>query len=313
MPCYNAQKFIGVAIKSVLDQDYGGMLEIIVVDDGSSDDSVALASAFPFVKIFRQANKGPAAARNHAIRQSQGDLIAFLDADDVWTPGSLQARVDILNIEPDVDIAFGDLTQWFAPELRQDSPPETVWALPKYLDPALSSGWLYPYILLDTILTIITALVRRRVFDDVGLFDEELRVGEDYDFWIRVAQDHRFRKADQVVARYRRHGASTTMALRNDICEYDVVIRAIDRFGLRSRGQAVLPSGALQHRLFKICFDHGYTHYWQGEASIAARSFRLALGHKTLNAKAMTYWLLSSLRVLRRSAVSNRPGARDLH
>ena len=306
MPCFNAQDFIGAALSSVLEQDYEGVLEIFVVDDGSSDDSVAVAKAFAQVTVIRQANRGPAAARNRAIELASGELIAFLDADDVWTPNSLQARVDILLAEPDIDVVFGDLTQWFATDGEAAVPAEATWTLPAYLAPALRSGWLYPFILLDTIISIITALVRRRVFEQVGLFDETLRMGEDYDFWIRVAQDHRFRKTDQVVARYRRHEGGTTMLVRNEICEYDVAVRALARHGLRSRGQARLPAGALERRLSSLCFDHGYFHYWHGDARIAARSFTQALGHQAWHGKALAYWLLSWLKVLRRR--SARPG-----
>ena len=96
MPAYNALPYIDQAIRSVLDQDYPN-IELIVVDDGSRDGTPELAEQFgDRVKVLRQKNAGPAAARNKGIAASRGDFIAFLDADDVWLPGKASMQVQYL-------------------------------------------------------------------------------------------------------------------------------------------------------------------------------------------------------------------------
>ncbi len=306
MPCYNAEAFIGQAIRSVLDQRYAGRLQLIVVDDGSSDRSAEVAESFPEVTLLRQRNGGPAAARNRGIALATGELVAFLDADDQWTAGSLMARVDCLLADPGISVAFGDLSQWFPDGEAGTAPSDEAWPLPDFLDPALASGWLYPHILLDTIISIITALVRRQVFDAVGVFDESLRMGEDYEFWIRVAQAHRFRKVDRVVARYRRHAGGTTLETRVEISEYEVVRAAMSRYGLAGAGRLALPRGALARRLYRLCFDHGYFHYWHGDPRVAADSFRKAIGHRALQPKALAYLAAAGLKCLGRRRAPRR-------
>jgi glycosyltransferase involved in cell wall biosynthesis len=109
IPVYNAERTIGRAINSVLDQDFDSR-EIIVVDDGSTDSSAAIVEAYgDHVRIFRQANRGAAAARNAGARAAAGEYLAFLDADDEWLPGKLRACVDVLDAAPGAVIAYSDM------------------------------------------------------------------------------------------------------------------------------------------------------------------------------------------------------------
>ena len=105
MPAYNAGPYIEQAIRSVLEQDYPN-IELIVVDDGSKDGTPEAVEALfgDRVRVLRQKNGGPAAARNLGIRASNGTLLAFLDADDVWLPGKLQAQVSYMLAHPDIGL-----------------------------------------------------------------------------------------------------------------------------------------------------------------------------------------------------------------
>jgi glycosyltransferase involved in cell wall biosynthesis len=294
MPCYNAGRFLASAIQSVLDQDYPGSLEVVVVDDGSTDDSALVASRFEGVVVLRQSNEGPGAARNLGLAHAQGELIAFLDADDVWMPGCLLPRVQCLMQNPDVALVFGDFTRWApsSPELGADS--EYPDRLPACVADAVTSGWLFPEILLDPIVHIITVIARREVFNAIGAFDTLLRTGEDYDLWIRASRRFRFQKIDRFVARYRQHSEGTTKIPRAENNEYKVAIRAMEAFGLLGQRGIPLNRELMKARLHKMCFDHAYLHFWHGDAGIASIGFRRAIQHNRRRVKAWVYMLLAT-------------------
>lgn len=114
MPAYNARPYIAEAMQSVLSQDYPN-IELIVVDDGSVDGSAECAKMFgDRVKVIRQANAGVAAARNKGLDEAKGELIAFLDADDVWLPGKISAQVEYLRQHPETAVVYGTFLRWHA-------------------------------------------------------------------------------------------------------------------------------------------------------------------------------------------------------
>ena len=193
MPAYNAAGYIREAIDSVLSQDYPN-LELIVVDDGSTDSTEGIVREYGArVICVAQANAGPAQARNTAMAMAKGELIAFLDADDIWMPGKVKAQVDYLHKHPDVDAVFGRFARWEAgADGLFERPPASDQAAPIAVDRlAQPTGHIYCDLLLDSVVHIITAMVRRELVHDLGGFDTTLRTGEDYDFWLRAARRSR--------------------------------------------------------------------------------------------------------------------------
>jgi glycosyltransferase involved in cell wall biosynthesis len=304
MPCYNGAAFLRSAIESVLNQDYLGPVQLIVVDDGSSDESVAIASGFPQVLVLSQTNQGPAAARNLAIDQAKGEFIAFLDADDLWMPGSLRARIEAFEHGPEIGVVFGNFTRWTPSKHEGEEDQEIPDPLPASVQSAISSGMLYPAILLDPIVHIITIVARREVFDKVGRFDTALRLGEDYEFWIRASRQFRFKRVDMICSRYRMHAASTTRTPRAVNYEMRVVESAIYRFGICGADGTALDQRALKQRQSELCFKHGYLHFWHGSASVSFCSFRQALKFRPGRAKAWMYAALSFVKLLFRRSRS---------
>jgi glycosyltransferase involved in cell wall biosynthesis len=295
IPCFNAAPFIEQAIRSALEQQ-GVEIEVIVVDDGSQDDSVARATAIgPPIRVVTQANAGPAAARNRGIRESRGRYVAFLDADDVWLPGKLQAQLAAFGAHPDAIVVYGPFLFW-REGAGNDSRDMVVH--PRATADAIGSGWLYPSILLDSLVCIITAMVRRELFEAIGAFDEGLRTGEDYDFWIRAARLGRCIHLEQPLACYRLHQGGTTLVPRERCNEYDVVINAWRSHGLTGQHGESLSVKQLNARLYKLCFDHAYQHFWHGRAEIAHRQFKCALRHARWHPKAWIYWVLSACKRL---------------
>jgi glycosyltransferase involved in cell wall biosynthesis len=300
MPAFNAQAFIRQAVVSVLAQDYPH-IELIVVDDGSTDGTLQALAEFAGqvrvpVRIESQANAGPAAARNRGLATARGELIAFLDADDLWLPGKLKAQVNYLQQHPDVAVVFGGFKRWEAQADGEfDVPPLTGGAVPAHEPTTQPSGWIYSDLLLDSVVHIITALVRKPVFDAIGSFDESLSTGEDYDFWLRASRRYRIDQLARTVAWYRIHAASITKMPRAESNEYRVLHAALQQFGATGPDGRTVAEAVLNQRLFGICFGHGYLHFWQGDPRHAHIAFSCALGHAFWHPRVWAYWLLSGL------------------
>ena len=177
IPTYNRADAVRRAVQSVLDQAFADH-EIIVVDDGSTDGTGAAMAAFGArVTYVRQENRGPAAARNLGIRRSQGRFIAFLDDDDEFLAGKLEAQVAFMDASAEFGMTYTGV----------ESVDESGMVVPDYY-PTRLSGWIYRDIVFGCSVATPTVMVRREVLADVGPFDEELRIGEDMDMWRRISR-----------------------------------------------------------------------------------------------------------------------------
>ena len=168
MPAYNREAFLAEAIESVLAQTYRP-IEIIVVDDGSTDQSADIARSYEEVRYIYQTNQGPAVARNRGLAIAQGEFISFLDPDDLWLPNKLAVQVEHLIEHPDVGL--------------------NVCRIENFLDPGVSlppGGGDVP--LMKEQINLGTMLVRREVFSQVGDFDPGYSVADDLD-WVTRAKD----------------------------------------------------------------------------------------------------------------------------
>lgn len=299
MPAYNARPYIGEAIRSVLDQDYPN-LELIVVDDGSSDGTADEARLFgERVRVYERTNGGPAAARNFGLSVAQGELIAFLDADDIWLPGKLAAQVSHLQAHPEIGMVFSRFLFWYPEPNGKFAPPR----IPKMGAAASEivhehSGWIYCPLLYDSIVTIISVLIRRSVIETVGGFNEQLRTGEDYDYWLRVSRIVQATKLSKNFACYRIHPQSTTHVSRMVCNEYQVLKKNLQKYGLTGPDGSQASSVRIKDRLYRICFNHAYLHYWNGDASTSRKAFADAISHVGYRPKAWLYWILALAREL---------------
>jgi glycosyltransferase involved in cell wall biosynthesis len=168
VPVYNGVRFLADAVKSILGQTHP-CLEIIVVDDGSTDDTPGAIAAFgSVIRSVRQTNQGPAAARNAGIALSAGSFIAFLDADDLWHSDKIMRQLARFQERPELEISFASMRN-----VTLDTPDREDGPLNPDLWPAV------PF-------SPCTLLARRRVFDRVGLFDPALRRGEDTEWFVRM-------------------------------------------------------------------------------------------------------------------------------
>jgi glycosyltransferase involved in cell wall biosynthesis len=211
IPVYNGDRYLADAIRSVHSQgDYP--LEIIVIDDGSTDNSAEVARSFEAVRYAYQPNAGIAAARNHGVRLSSGGLLAFLDADDLWTPHKLRRQLAAFDSDPALDMVFGHAEQFVdehcaAPASRR---------APTSLMAAYVAG---------------AMLIRRDAFLRVGEFNLKYTVGEFIDWFARATEAGlKARLLDELVLRRRIHDTNIGIRRRDARGDFLHLIKArLDR------------------------------------------------------------------------------------
>jgi glycosyltransferase involved in cell wall biosynthesis len=203
VPCYNAAAHLRPCLDSILQQNYPGPLEILVADDGSRDESLAIASAYgPPVRVLQHpggVNRGVACTRNLCLAAATQPLIAFLDSDDVWLPGHLQALATALDEHPDAGLAY-DNGAYLLPDGRVGG----------QRFPADHRAVTAEVLLLDCCLAINGIVLRRAVLAEVGIFEEGLRFAEDQDLWLRILERYPALYVPAQGWLYRRHGAQLT-------------------------------------------------------------------------------------------------------
>ena len=204
IPCYNQGRFLGDAVRSALQQTMSDV-EVIVVDDGSTDETAAVAKNLlsdPRVRLVRQHNRGLPAARNRGIDESQGRYLNFLDADDWLAPSKLEVQARILEDNAEYALTYCDIATVY--DGVAPGPQFAVGASRRCL-----TGDIFVSLLLGGYFPPHTVLLRRSVLDAVGYFDPELGGAADYDLWLRIAgAGFRAYYVDSKLAYYRRHSAN---------------------------------------------------------------------------------------------------------
>ena len=200
IPSYNAARYVAEAVASALAQTYQP-LEIILINDGSTDDTEEVLRPYVGkIRYFYQPNRGLSATRNRAIALARGELIAFLDADDVWLPEKLARQVDCLTQNPRIGLVHTNYVKLYA---------DTGMRLPREnLD--LPDGRYYTRLVLGNVLRFRRLCSGGNVLTSIGVFDEKIpqRTCEDYDLWLRLARHFEFAYIPEALMLYRRHAGN---------------------------------------------------------------------------------------------------------
>lgn len=203
IPCFNSLDYLPETVASVLAQDHRD-LEVVLVDDGGTDDLAGWVRdrAEPRVRLIRQDNAGPSAARNTGIAASDGELVAFLDSDDTWEPDYLSRMVGCFD-DPAVGLAYSGWDVVDAEGRPNGRATVSEW-----------SGDVWDRFVTRNPVACSGAVVRRTVFDDVGVFavnrDRFPIDVEDWEMWVRIAASHRVAVVAEVLVHHRRHGANSS-------------------------------------------------------------------------------------------------------
>jgi glycosyltransferase involved in cell wall biosynthesis len=202
IPVLNRERFLREAIQSVLDQTYRPF-EVIVVDDGSTDDSVTIARSFPAVCVIEQPHAGPSVARNRGIAASKGEFLAFLDADDLMPPDKLERQIGYLNEHPVVGCVLG----------RQQLLLEPGVEWPKWCGISPELAQRRPDIAQLGEAPIMSMVVRASIFEQAGGFDPSYLHGADADWLLRARRYAPVATLDSKVLYRRVHNGN----LSNDV------------------------------------------------------------------------------------------------
>jgi glycosyltransferase involved in cell wall biosynthesis len=199
IPAYNAAKYVAAAIESVLAQTYSDW-RVLVVDDGSTDETAAVVAPYVDrsqgkIEYIKRINGGVSAARNTGILNSSAEYLAMLDADDIWLPCRLAESLKVIEARPQIGLTYG-----FISRIDQDGKFIDSWDRGQQH----GEGQIAPYIYMKRIdLPTVTVMVRRKCIEEVGMFDESLRITEDRDLWYRISLRYEVALVPKVLAYYR--------------------------------------------------------------------------------------------------------------
>lgn len=276
MPCFNGGNYVAEGVRSALVQTYGH-IEVIVVDDGSTDNSLEVLQSIHSkdnrLKVIVQNNKGAGPARNRGLEESSGEFITFLDADDYWSPDCLEKLHGAL-LRMDAQIAYCGWQNIGVSGGRGDP----------YVPPDYSLGSKVEAVLSSCPWPIHAALTRREVIEQAGGFDESLTSCMDYDLWLRVAPFVKVVIVQEVLAFYRHHDGPqiTKDKIRLAFNEWQV-----QRKFLRVHPEAVAEFG--RHKIRELThgklLKYGYAYYWERDLESARKIFRKVMqtGYGSLN------------------------------
>jgi len=276
IPVYNGQEFIAATLETVFSQTFTDF-EVIVVNDGSTDETVAVLQNFrEKITLMENSHRGPGSSRNLGLQASSGSLIAFLDADDLWLPQKLDRQVAVANLHPEFGIITTDMSRFDASGITERSSGA--------LKGTMRSGYVLEEILLDNWIWTSCAMVRRECFEKVGNFDDQsIAIGrDDWNMWVRIAVHYPVFYLNEILVHYRVHARSFShqdhdKLLAGWLAELDRLEESVPQ--LRARHEL------MEEARFRRCWSTGWDSLRALHIRGAQDKLRLALRYSPYDAK----------------------------
>ncbi len=282
IPSYNSAAFIAEGVESVLAQTCTDF-ELIVVDDGSSDNIAEVLAPYSDQLTFvQQSNAGSAAARNHGIRLAKGACIAFLDADDLWMPDKLERQLVCFANHPEAGMVYGPHLRVEKDGIERPSRRE-----------ALPSGQIFAELFFKNWVATSSVVLTRETVETVGVFDESLRRAQDHDLWLRVAHAYPCYALDWPVVKFRaRDGSASTDREPLHACVIRIIEKAYENY---KDAPPVVTEPMYRTKMADQHVKMARSLLRRGEPKQARRMAATALKYRPLSAAALSGYLKTFL------------------
>lgn len=281
LPTYNCANFLPDSIRSILLQTYGSY-EIVVVDDGSTDNTKEVLDTFmgKIKYISLEQNKGLPTARNIGIQSAQGKYIAFIDADDLWSPEKLQTDIEYFQMYPEVGMVYS----------RHVNVDEKGKFINRGTKRQLPSGNIFIQLFSEqNFITTSTVVVKKEVFETTGLFDEQFFNCQDWDMWLRIAFYFKVAGINKFLVKYRHNPNSLSKNYQRVLKHQKMVIDKIyTAFKDKENG---ISEKLYKKRLALHYAKVGRYYLRAGDKNHAHENFRLSLKYNLLNIRTIRYYL----------------------
>ena len=290
LPCYNGAKWIGQAIESVLAQTYKDF-ELIVIDDGSTDNSKEVISSYLYderVRYIYQENRGFSATLNRGIKESKGEFIGFIGQDDLYVPNKLQVQVRYLDEHSDVDLVHSNYC--FINPTGQIIRIRHI-KIPKFP----SREKLIEHLFIYNFIGFETVLLRKKCLDKVGLFDERMIGFSDHDMWLRIAGEFNIAYIDSILVKKREHPQQLSK-IAIERCLYDellMAVKAIKRYPFLKK--------AIKKKLASIYYSLGLAMLEKEIYESAKQKFFKAIQYEPWKFKAIVAYIAPRIYKLARN------------
>lgn len=292
IPAFNAETLLGDTLQSVLQGSFQDF-EIIVIDDGSKDQTAAVAASHgPKVRVIRQANQGMSASRNNGIRAADSEFWALLDADDIWHPRKLELQVALMDSQPATGLAYTEFFSW------DGLAPPQFGEADLQLDEH-NSGWMYHRMLLTNFVLPSSAMFRRASAQATGEFPTLDQQTDDWEYTVCASRQYPFAKLAAPLVAYRQSPGSLSKRPRDrNVTELmrDSLIR---RFGLVSPQGQPVDKIELQRRRYRGHRDFADMHLARGDWRLGLKCFARLLADGPQRAKSLEAVAKASLARLR--------------
>lgn len=297
IPTYNAAQYLPKAIESILNQTYKNF-EIIIVDDGSTDNTKEVLTPYLSSIIYiYQENKKQAFARNVALKKAQGDYIAFLDADDLWLPKTLEIQNLALDLYPEIVMVFGNIIEFDEKEnfeiggIKQEElnifeKSNTINFNNKKIE--IFYGNVFQYLFKGNFIPIMTVMLKKSVLEKIGNFDESTVPTEDYHLWLRISKNYPIGYLKQNLAKTRILQNSSSR--KNIDFSYGQEIKTLKKI---IKMKINIPSQIIKKHLAYKYFRQGYACFIFQKINKARKLFALSLIYYPFQNRTFFYFLIT--------------------
>ena len=292
VPTFNGQETIVRTLRSIAAQREH-RLQIIVVDDGSRDSTVAAVEASGVsVVLVRQSNSGVSRARNAGAAIATGEYICFVDQDDIWHPDHVRAHLAALNYRPDAGIAVSPYQHW---DIRIPPPPSWSNSFEEIELESRYCGWVFHEFMLDCWALTSASTLSRQAWQSIGGFDESREYGEDWDLWLRASRQTQFVKLTGPSVLYQQHPSQGSRRARSVDHRTRLLLENRAQYGLSSRDGRSVSATEFARTVARYRMQFGCHHLEFGDLRTGQHALLAAWREDPRSLRYFALWLASSI------------------